>query len=145
MPELQQFVREHNLQNSVLFTGPLPHHQVPRYLDLIDIAVQPAANEYRSPMKILEYMALGKAIVAPAQENIQELLSTDQAQFFVPSDVTSLSGALRAVAHDRERTCLMGLAAKAAIHERGFLWSVNAQRVVDLVMDGRLAVCTSQS
>src|ERR1022692_911369 len=44
------------------------------YLDLIDIAVQPAANEYCCPMKILEYMALGKPIVAPRQENIQDLL-----------------------------------------------------------------------
>ncbi len=145
MPELKQFVEIHNLQNSVLFTGPLPHDEVPRYLDLIDVAVQPAANEYCCPMKILEYMALGKPIVAPAQENIQELLTEEEAQFFAPSDTASLASALRVVAHDHQGTSRMGMAAQAAIHSRGFLWTVNAQRVVDLVTEQRLAVCTSES
>ena len=75
MKDLRRFVKQHKLADSVLFTGPLPHADVPRYLDLLDVAVQPAANEYCCPMTILEYMALGKPVVAPAQENIQELLS----------------------------------------------------------------------
>jgi glycosyltransferase involved in cell wall biosynthesis len=69
MADLKQFVREKNLSEGVIFTGPLPHARVPEYLDLIDIAVQPAANEYCCPMKILEYMALGKPIVAPAKHS----------------------------------------------------------------------------
>jgi glycosyltransferase involved in cell wall biosynthesis len=44
MPELREYVRRHGLESSVLFTGPLPHAEVPRYLDLIDIAVQPAGK-----------------------------------------------------------------------------------------------------
>jgi glycosyltransferase involved in cell wall biosynthesis len=132
MPDLQAFVAEHGLNADVLFTGPLPHAEVPPYLDLIDIAVQPAANEYCCPMKILEYMALGKPIIAPAQENIQELLTEKEAIFFTPRDADSLATALEALAHDRERSQEMGRNARAAIHKRGFLWTANAQRVLVL-------------
>ena len=132
MPDLQAFVAEHGLNADVLFTGPLPHAEVPPYLDLIDIAVQPAANEYCCPMKILEYMALGKPIIAPAQENIQELLTEKEAIFFTPRDADSLAAALEALAHDRERSQEMGRNARAAIHKRGFLWTANAQRVLVL-------------
>lgn len=132
MPDLRQFVDVHGLKESVVFTGPLPHAQVPPFLDLIDIAVQPAANEYCCPMKILEYMALGKPIVAPAQENIQELLSQDEAQFFIPRDAASFAKALRTLATDPQRARGMGHAARTAIFRRGLLWSANARRVVEM-------------
>ena len=130
MKDLRRFVKQHKLADSVLFTGPLPHADVPRYLDLLDVAVQPAANEYCCPMTILEYMALGKPVVAPAQENIQELLSEEEAVFFTPGDVQSLSTALQMMADNREQSREMGRKAKAAIRTRGFLWSVNARRIV---------------
>src|ERR1039457_1774547 len=96
MGDLRTYVAEHGLQEYVVFTGPLPHAKVPPYLDLIDIAVQPAANEYCCPMKILEYMALGQPIVAPRQENIQDLLREgEEALFFTPGDAASMPTLLR--------------------------------------------------
>jgi glycosyltransferase involved in cell wall biosynthesis len=145
MPDLQQFVSTQGLADTVLFSGPLPHAAVPSYLDVIDIAVQPAANEYCCPMKILEYMALGKPIIAPAQENIQELLSEAEAQFFVPQDVASLAAALRTLACDQDRAKSMGRAAHAAIYRRGFLWRSNAERVLELVAQNLPVTCISGS
>ena len=134
MAGLQEFVRSNRLEGSVIFTGPLPHAEVPAHLDLIDIAVQPAANEYCCPMKLLEYMALGKAIVAPRQENIQEVVREgEEAAFFTPESVESLGGALRALVQDRGLREGFGRRARAAIDERGFLWVANARKVVDLV------------
>ncbi|HZU30236.1 MAG TPA: glycosyltransferase family 4 protein, partial [Candidatus Angelobacter sp.] len=133
MESLKTLVQHHDLQQSVLFTGPLRHAEVPDYLDLIDIAVQPAAVEYCSPMKILEYMALGKCIVAPRQENVQELLREgEEALFFTPQDVDSMASALAALAMDREKIIRMGRQARAAIDNRGFLWTVNAQTVIEI-------------
>lgn len=145
MPDLKQFVEENQLHDSVLFTGPLPHAQVPPYLDLIDIAVQPAANEYCCPMKIIEYMALGKPVVAPAQENIQELMTEEEAVFFTPQDVESFAAALQNLASDPARAAAMGRKARAAIHERGFLWSANAQRVIEMVTQPVPVECVTQS
>jgi len=133
MAELREFAAQHQMGESVVFPGPVPHAAVPAYLDLIDVAVQPAANEYCCPMKILEYMALGKPVIAPAQENILELLSKEEACFFTPRDVASLSAALLTMAGDRERARRMGMAARTAIEERGFLWSENARRVIAMM------------
>jgi glycosyltransferase involved in cell wall biosynthesis len=131
MADLRQYVHETQLAGRVIFTGPVPHSQIPHYADLIDIAVQPAANEYCCPMKILEYMALAKPIVAPRQENIQEILRDgEEARFFTPGDARSLAEALRAVAADPVMGQRMGERARAAITGRGYLWKENAQRVV---------------
>ena len=82
---------------------------------------------------MLEYMAMGKPVVAPDQENIQELVSEEEAVFFTPGDVHSFSTALQMMADNREQSREMGRKAKAAIRTRGFLWSVNARRVVAMV------------
>jgi glycosyltransferase involved in cell wall biosynthesis len=134
MPELRRYVKEHGLDNDVIFTGPLPHEKVPEYVGLIDIAVQPAANEYCCPMKILEYMAVAKPIVAPRQENIQDVLRDNgEAQYFTPGDMQSLAGALKTLVEDPDRARKMGESARRAITERGFLWQENAARVVRMV------------
>jgi glycosyltransferase involved in cell wall biosynthesis len=133
MPELKDYVEKHQLHESVLFTGPVRHADVPGYLDLVDIAVQPAAIEYCSPMKILEYMALGKCIVAPRQENVQELLREgEEAQFFKPWDAESMTEALTKIVLDPEKARQMGQRARQAIDKRGYLWSSNARRVAEM-------------
>jgi glycosyltransferase involved in cell wall biosynthesis len=133
MPDLKNYVEKHFLQESVLFTGPVKHSDVPDYLDLVDIAVQPAAIEYCSPMKILEYMALGKCIVAPRQENIQELLREgEEAQFFKPWDAESMTEALTSIVLDPTKAREMGRRAREAIDTRGYLWSSNARRVTTM-------------
>lgn len=138
MQAVQAHVRERQLMEDVIFTGPVPHAAIPGYLDLIDIAVQPAANEYCCPMKILEYMALAKPIVAPRQENIQEILKDrDEALLFAPGDAQSMAEALRAVAGDPVMASQMGARARAAITERGYLWTANAERVMEMV-EGQL-------
>jgi glycosyltransferase involved in cell wall biosynthesis len=134
MADLQAEVNRRSLRASVIFTGPLPHAEVPKYAGIIDVAVQPAANEYCCPMKILEYMALAKPIVAPRQENITELLREGkEAEYFTPGDAQSLATALVSVTVDRQRAMEMGRRARAAIDGRGYLWVSNAQRVVNSV------------
>lgn len=134
MASLREIVAKHQLAESVVFTGPLPHAEVPAHLDLVDIAVQPAANEYCCPMKILEYMALGKPVVAPKQENISELLVEGQeAEFFEPMNEESLAEALRKMVEQPERTAAMGRNAAAALQSRGYLWTANAERVLRMV------------
>jgi len=138
MPVLREYVSTHKLEDWVVFTGPLPHEQVPAYLGLFDIAVQPAANEYCCPMKILEYMGMGKAIVAPRQENIEELVDDGrEAILFTRGDAESLSTALCRMVSDPEAVRVMGRRALESIGQREYLWTANARKVVDLVREAR--------
>jgi glycosyltransferase involved in cell wall biosynthesis len=79
-------------------------------------------------------MALGKAIVAPRQENIEEVVREGrEAVFFTPESVESLGEELRSLVQDRRRQEELGRRARGAIDERGFLWAENARRVVVMV------------
>lgn len=139
LPGLKDYVASHNLEDSVVFTGPLPHDTVPAHVQLFDIAVQPAANEYCCPMKVLEYMAMGRAIVAPRQANLTELLSEGQeAEFFEPGSRTELAAALIRFLENPEHRESAGAAARAAIRSRRLLWTENARRVLDLVSPASL-------
>ena len=66
-----------------------------------DIALQPKATDYASPLKVFEYMGLARAIIAPAQLNIREILTdhTD-AVLFAPDDLASFSQVLRELIED---------------------------------------------
>jgi glycosyltransferase involved in cell wall biosynthesis len=131
MSDLRQEVDRRGLHDAVVFSGPVTHEQVPRYAALFDAAVQPAANEYCCPMKILEYMGMGKAVVAPRQENITELLrEPDEAEYFRPGDPEEFARALGAVMRQDERRAALGRNARAAVDARGYKWSANAERVL---------------
>lgn len=133
MQGLRDLVAKHRLQQEVVFTGPVPHEQVAEFMDLFDIAVQPAANEYCCPMKIIEYMAMGKPIVGPRQENIEELIREGvEGLLFQPNSVSSLAEALRRAVENMDATREMGRRAKLALEERGLFWTTNAARVVEL-------------
>jgi len=131
---LKDYVQRMRLGDSVIFTGPVSHEDIPSFVELFDIAVQPAANEYCCPMKILEYMGLAKAIIAPAQENIEELLEGGRnAVLFRPGEVESLAGALAMLAADPALRSQIGKRALQTIYERGLLWESNAQKVVEML------------
>jgi glycosyltransferase involved in cell wall biosynthesis len=146
MKDVRDMVAQLALGDSVILTGALPHESVPEHLDLIDIAVQPAANEYCCPMKIIEYMALGKPVVAPRQENIEELVRDGvDAVLFTPGEARALGSALTELVNDHGRAVEMGNRARRAIEERGFLWEHNANRVVELVSAERRRSTSAQA
>jgi glycosyltransferase involved in cell wall biosynthesis len=133
MPELRAMVTRLGLEESVVFSGPLPHESVPEYLNAVDVAVQPAANEYCCPMKILEYMALRKAVVAPRQANIADLLREEEAALFDPGNKTQLGAMLQKLTTDDHLRRALGTAAAQAVETRGYYWTANAARVLGLV------------
>jgi glycosyltransferase involved in cell wall biosynthesis len=134
---LRKQVRQLGLEEHVIFTGAVTHREIPSYVALLDVAVQPAANEYCCPMKILEYMGLGKAIVGPRQENIQELLEEGrEALMFAGRDRDGLARALTELIDHPEKRSKLGSAARQAIDTRGLLWTRNAQAVIDMAFPG---------
>lgn len=134
MPALRESVERYQLGASVVFSGAVRHPQIPGHVALFDCAVQPAANPYCCPMKIIEYLALGKPVIAPAQPNILELIDDRvEGLLFRPADAASLAAALRELFCSNELLGRLGEGARSAIQRRGYLWSSNASRVVRLV------------
>ncbi len=130
---LEQQAQRLGVADYVTFTGVVQRDEVARYVAAFDIALQPAVVAYASPLKLFEYLALGRSIVAPNQANIREILQHEvNALLFDPEDATGLVKAIQRLMQDsvlRER-----LAHKAGetIAEQGLTWNANAQRVTQL-------------
>lgn len=125
--------RQLGVESRVRFTGVVRHADVASMVSAFDIALQPAANPYASPLKLFEYMALKRAIVAPDQPNIREVL-TDQkdALLFDPSDPSAFSAAIGRLAEDSELRARLATAGAATLRERDLSWRQNASRVLAL-------------
>ena len=137
-PRLKELAARRGIEDIVRFTGPLPHRDVAPHVALFDIAVQPAANEYCCPMKVIEYLAAGKPVVAPDQPNLRHLVEDGvEAVLFAPGSAEALARALERLVDDEDLRARMGRAAAAAIERRGYLWKRNAERVLELVAKTR--------
>ena len=131
--EIESRVEELGLANHVTITGPVPRNDITRYIAAIDICLQPDVTEYASPMKIFEYMGMGKCVVAPDQENIREILVNGKtALLFKPGSRNAMMEAIQQAVRDPDLRKNLGFNARQEIVSRGFLWTRNAERAIAL-------------
>jgi glycosyltransferase involved in cell wall biosynthesis len=130
---LECLARELAIEERVRFTGVIARDAVPAHVAAFDIALQPAVVRYASPLKLFEYLALGKAIVAPRLPNIEEVLADGRnALLFDPAQAGSLEAALSRLCADVALREHIARGAAATIAEQGLTWRANAQRVAAL-------------
>jgi glycosyltransferase involved in cell wall biosynthesis len=114
-------------------TGIVGRDQVAAHVAAFDIALQPAVVDYASPLKLFEYMALGRPVVAPAQPNIMEVLTNEEdAILFDPRDPRGLACAVERLCRDAGLRRRIGDAARRTIQSRRLTWADNAKRVTEL-------------
>jgi glycosyltransferase involved in cell wall biosynthesis len=122
------------LQSAVIFTGPVAREEIPAHIAAMDIAVQPKAPEYACPMKIFEYLGMGKCIVAPDQPNIREILRHgENAYLFQPENKASLRAALLELLAEAAQREHVAAHAYHSLHARGFFWQENARKVLEFI------------
>ncbi len=131
--ELERLANALQLGSRVRFTGVIDRHAVPAHVAAFDIALQPAVVAYASPLKLFEYLALSKAVVAPATPNICEVLVQEEnALLFAPEQPGAFEAALQRLSTDAVLRERLGAAARQTIHTRDLTWLGNARRVVGL-------------
>lgn len=130
---LQARARERGIVDRVTVTGVVDRDRVPGYVAAFDVALQPAVVPHASPLKLFEYLAMGRAIVAPATPNISEVLTDgEDAVLFDPASPDGMRRALEKVLNDGELRRRIADGARRTIGRRKLTWGNNAQRVVDL-------------
>ncbi|GAC1406673.1 MAG: glycosyltransferase family 4 protein [Burkholderiaceae bacterium] len=142
---LEQQAKTLGISARVRFTGIVGRDEVARYIAAFDIALQPAVVAYASPLKLFEYLALGKAIIGPAQPNLQEILTDGQnAVLFDPDDPEAMSQAIGRLCADPLLRRRIADNARRTITDQRLTWLENAQRVVDLFVQLQKAKCHSR-
>ncbi|MEM6795542.1 MAG: glycosyltransferase family 4 protein [Acidobacteriota bacterium] len=114
----------------LVFTGRVEHQRVPHLVASLDIGVLAEAASYQCPLKVIEWMAAGKAIVAPAYGPLRDLIDDGvHGILFEPGNLDALVEAVIALVDDPERRVELGRAAAARAHE-SLSWRDNARTVV---------------
>ncbi len=87
---LQEQARRLGIADQVVFAGRVPHDQVQRYYDLVDLLVYPRHSmrltELVTPLKPLEAMAQGRLLVASDVGGHQELIRHGETGWLFPAD-----------------------------------------------------------
>lgn len=85
---MEQRTADLGIGHAVLFTGLLPHGEIPRLLSAADVAVAPFLRRKHdlcgSPMKVFEYMASGTAVVASAVGQVAKVIQDGTNGLLVP-------------------------------------------------------------
>ncbi len=104
---LKQLATDLGVADKVVFTGRVPHDQVQRYYDLVDIFVYPRLSmrltELVTPLKPLEAMAQGRLVVASDVGGHKELIKHGETGYlFDAGNVQALSNAIVSMLKQRE-------------------------------------------
>jgi glycosyltransferase involved in cell wall biosynthesis len=120
----------------ITFTGLLPPTEVASRLRDADVLVLPnpssaLARDFTSPLKLFEYMAAGRPIVASDLPAIREVLIDGRNAVLVePGNAQALAAGIRRIEHDR--ALAERLARQAHEDVAGYTWARRAERLESL-------------
>ncbi len=118
--ELKTRVKKLHLEGRVVFPGRIPHGRIPGVYGLMDILAYPRTSirltELVTPLKPLEAMAMGKALVASDIGGHRELIQDKQTGLLFPAgDVEALKKALEMLLDDDDFRQKLGFQATARV------------------------------
>lgn len=134
---------------NITFAGFVPNAQLPMYQAAADFLLMPYARQIgtsgaggtssripsgnsaqiSSPMKMFEYMACGRAILASDLPVFHEVLNENNAVFCPPEKLAAWEGALQALVDNPARRA--ALAQQARTDAQEYSWTERAKRILD--------------
>ena len=136
----RKFANRNYLPRNVIFIPHQPHLKVKELLGKIDILLAPyqknltikgkkntSSYRWMSPLKIFEYMSMGKAIICSDFKVLREVLRNNENSLLVkPDDLNSWQRALQSVSQNKSLRVKLGKAAKEIFLER-YTWDKRAR------------------
>lgn len=118
------------LDGWVLCTGILPYESIPDILQTFDLAIFPFSNQYGSPQKLFEYLAMSRPTIGPDVGAVREVFQNDKHLRLASqdgSDFATIVGELRDSPTDRDRLAKSGR--EYVLNH--YTWNDNAQRAYE--------------
>ncbi len=133
---LRQVVARLGLEERVRFAGFVPHDQVPEFLAAFDIAIAPYRKVelfYLSPMKLYEYLAMGKPVITPRMGQSAEMIAHgENGLLYEPDDDEGLLELLRLLIRDVDFRARLGRTALARSRDLGWTWERHAAAILQV-------------
>ncbi len=123
---------------SVLFKAFVSHNKIPLYLKTADILVIPNSGKFEisakhtSPLKLFEYMASKRPIIASDLSSMKEIVSTKEAVFFKSDDVLDLVAKIRMLLNDVK---LQDSISKGAFEKsKNYTWERRVKAIYKIIL-----------
>ena len=133
--DVARFQSAHASVSNIRVAGRVPHKDVPLWQAAADVLVIPnSAKEeisvhHTSPMKLFEYMASQRPILASDLPSIREILTDETGYFATADDPRSFAGALQHIFSAPEEAMRRALAARAVAEHN--TWENRARTIVE--------------
>lgn len=133
-------VREKRLTENFCFTGFIPYEQLPYYMSLAEMAVAPYTShlsgdraKIASPLKVLEYMAMGLPTVVSESGNHQDFIVPGvNGYVFSTGNVAEMCAALLRLLNNQTRIVEMGWNAREQCVAK-YSWEAHCDAISKLV------------
>jgi len=131
IPELKQLASNLGISSRVHFTGSVPKEDVYNYISAMDILTLPNTEWYCSPVKLFEYGALGKTILAVNEAGVSDVMSNEEGLLFENND-NAFQEALLASITKVEELEIKAKKFQEKVFEK-HNWRANAQKVIQQI------------
>jgi glycosyltransferase involved in cell wall biosynthesis len=134
---VRAFAGARGLSGRVRCEGTVPNGKIPLYLWAADALVMPYTSRTptvrgMSPLKMFEYMAAARPIVATDFPAVREILRDGENAFLVaPDSAEALAGGLRRALQDRALADSVSLQARRDVE--AFTWERRAERILKVL------------
>ena len=126
---------------NISFKGFIANRDIPEALCNQDILLLPYQNtliakgedtgKVMSPLKLFEYMAAGRVIIASDLQVLKEILNGSNCYFAVPDDVSSWKEIIDHISANRAEA--VNKAEKAKQDVKQYTWRTRAERMLELM------------
>lgn len=133
---LAKQIRKLGLEEHVLIQPAVPHHEIPELVSQADVCVAPLGLNDRNvtqgacPIKVLEYMAAGRPLLASNMPIVRELVREDvDGLLFSPNDPDDLARQAILLLSDLDLSKRLAESAAAHVREK-FTWHDSQKKLV---------------
>ena len=138
--DLEHVLKSGEFGERVIFAGYVPHDEIPVHLAAMDIVLAPYPRLeffYYSPLKIFEYLAAGKAVVASRIGQIQEIIQDGiNGALFEPDNFEDLQQQVFALIEKNGYRQQLGRNGRELILQK-YTWHHTAKKISE-IMEGIL-------
>ncbi|HAJ44661.1 hypothetical protein A3K33_01255 [Candidatus Azambacteria bacterium RIFOXYC1_FULL_41_20] len=134
--EYKNMANRLNALSQCLIINNQPYLKAVKYMKAMDALVIPFPNAphyafYASPLKLFEYMAAGRPIIASDLPALREILNDKNALFFKPEDVDDLARAVKML--KLSQTLCYHLSGQAFSDVKNYTWGARAKKILNFL------------
>lgn len=133
--ELFSMVDSLNLRDDFIFVGRIPHDEVPQYINAFNVCMILKDKDISgSSLKLWEYMACGKPVVATNTKDFQALEKCSGGILVDPGKHEDVANAIQTLLNDRDLSKQMGINARKCVVEN-HSWECVAMKVAGICQE----------